>query len=154
MRHTLRAGVATLALVCGAAFAVTSAIAQTSPQPNSNQGGTVQGSINPSNDQTQALIKSLQQLLPQQQPAAGWQPAPGAPVPQDMQLQPMPSDAASAVPQVKDHHVAKVNDGTILIVDPITRQIVGVITVDDDDSGQPSQPGAAGQGAPAPAPKQ
>jgi len=124
-----------------------SAIAQTgapSPAPGSY---TAQGNLSPTDAQVQSFVKSLEDLVAQSL-AGKTTPVVGAPVTPDVKLQPMPPAAAAAVPEVKDHHVVKAEDQTILIVDPITRQIVGVISAmekattgagsqDPDMSGQP-----------------
>jgi hypothetical protein len=179
MRPTTRAGVATLALLCSVSIGGIAAVAQTGGMPTGTSPGggaapptvvTPQGQINPTTDQGQALVQSLQDLATQIFP--GFFPSLGASVPQDMQLKPIPPQAKEAMPpqikqalpqpqQGQDHHVAKTDDNTIVIVDPVTRQVVGVITVNGDGSlalggpapsqgtqpGQPQyapQPGAPG----------
>ena len=171
MRSTTRAGVATLALLCSVSLGSLAAVAQTGGAPTPGGGGsappivvTPQGQINPTPGEGQALVQSLQDLATQMFP--GFFPSLGAPVPQDMQLKPLPPQAKAAMPpqiqqalpqpQGQDHHVAKTDDNTIVIVDPVTRQVVGVITVNGDGSlalgGPPPvqgmQPGQPQPGAP------
>jgi hypothetical protein len=152
MRVTSRAGLAALALACSVAFASGSAIAQTSaPQsPGAAAGFAPQSQVNPSPDQVSAFIKELGSFVSQS--VSGFQPQVGAPAPKELKTQPMPSGAAAAIPDLKDHHVAKTDDQTILIVDPVTRQIVGVIQAVADGSGTAgqgnTQPGPGGSGAP------
>jgi hypothetical protein len=174
MRSTTRAGVATLALLCSVSLGSLAALAQAGGAPTGTSPGggmapptvvTPQGAINTTPDQGKALVQSLQDLATQMFP--GFFPSLGAPVPQDMQLKPIPPQAKQAMPsqiqqalpqpQGQDHHVAKTDDNTIVIVDPVTRQVVGVITVNGDGSlalgGPPPiqgmQPGQP-QGAPQP----
>ncbi|MPZ54954.1 MAG: hypothetical protein GEU91_00375 [Rhizobiales bacterium] len=139
MRNKTRA--AALALICGVALAATSAAAQTgsqAPDPAMPGGamttpGMSQSQINPTSDQVQAFVKSLEGFFTQSLP--GPKPTVGDSVPQDVKTHPMPPAAAEAVPQAKDHHVVKADDQTILIVDPITRQVVGVISASGSTTG-------------------
>jgi|GEM_PF-7111318 len=129
-----------LAIACGVFFVPGASLAQTpspaSPATSSSAASagsyTAQGNLSPTADQVQTFVKSLENFVAQSM--TGVDPTVGKPVPQNVQLQPMPPAAAAAVPEVKDHHVAKTDDQTILIVDPITRQIVGVISAADDSS--------------------
>jgi hypothetical protein len=145
MRDTSRSGLAALALACSVALAASGAAAQTSPsaqspdpsqsqqspQDQQSQQGQ-QSQVNPSADQVQALIQGLAGWVTQS--LSGFQPSLGAPVPDELKTQPMPPSAAQALPEAKDHHVAKTDDQTILIVDPVTRQVVGVITATGDST--------------------
>ena len=112
---------AAMMLSPGAASAQTSA---PSPAPGSY---TAQGNLSPTDEQVQSFVKSLEDLVAQSL-AGKTMPVVGAPVTPDVKLQPMPPAAAAAVAEVKDQHVVKAEDQTILIVDPVTRQIVGVIS--------------------------
>lgn len=132
-------------------FAAGDAVAQTSsPSPAASAPAgpyTSQGNISPTDDQVQSFVKSLEGFVAQS--LSGTTPTVGASVPPQVKTQPMPPAAAAAVPEVKDHHVVKADDQTILIVDPVTRQIVGVIQASDASS-------TTGAGSPNsnPAPKQ
>ena len=149
MRLSTLAGVATLALICSVSIGSLAAVAQTGGLPSgTSQGGgaapptivTPQGQINTAPDETNAFLKSLEGLVNQTIP--GFLPSLGAPVPQDMQLKPLPPQAKAAIPpqaktampQIDDHHVAKFDDNTILIIDPVTRQVVGMISTSGDSS--------------------
>jgi hypothetical protein len=150
MRHHRRVRTA-LALLGGLCLAATGAAAQTGAptSPGAGQPGAAAPApgpatqINPTADQATAIFKSLESLIVQS--LGGFQPSVGAPVPPDLQTQPMPPAGGQVLPEAKDHHVAKTDDNTILIVDPITRQVVGVvksITIDGSTMGQ----GTTGQG--------
>ncbi|MPZ40990.1 MAG: hypothetical protein GEU95_23670 [Rhizobiales bacterium] len=137
MRVTPRAGVAAFALVCSIAFVASGATAQT-PNP-----GSAANQINPSPNQASALVKELANFVSQS--VTGFKPSVGATVPKELKTQPMPPAAKAALPEAQDHHVAKLDDQTILIVDPDTGQVVGMITGSDDG-------GTTGQGSPGGAP--
>jgi hypothetical protein len=133
MAIRLQAGTTMVALLGSLALAAT-ALAQTgSPAPG---GATSPFNITP--DAVKSFLDNLAGVATQPAPS-GFKPSVGAPVPQNMQLNPMPSDAKASVPQAhQDQHVAKVDDDDadsdadmILIVDPVTRQIVGMISADD-----------------------
>jgi hypothetical protein len=55
----------------------------------------------------------------------------GAEVPQGMTFQPLPADVAAQAPQVKELHYAKLQDGRMLLVDPKSRKVAGIITQDE-----------------------
>lgn len=118
-------------------FAAGDAVAQTSSPASSPAASapagpyTAQGNISPTADQVQSFVKSLEGFVAQ---SIGVDPTVGASVPPQVKTQPMPAAAAAAVPEVKDHHVVKADDQTILIVDPVTRQIVGVISASDSST--------------------
>jgi hypothetical protein len=63
--------------------------------------------------------------------AAGAQAAVGDQIPQDINLQPMPSDVAQKVPQVKTHRFF-VAGGQIVIVDPKANMVAEVIKLGAD----------------------
>ncbi len=100
-----------------------------------------QSPFNLTPDAIKSFLNSLASVTTQPAPSE-FKPSVGTPVPQDMQLNPMPSDAKASVPQAhQDQHVAKVDDDDadsdadmILIVDPVTRQIVGMINADDSST--------------------
>ena len=129
--RAVAAAVLCSALLTGSAvfFTAGDAVAQT----GSGAPYTAQGNISPTANQVQSFIQSLENFVGQS--VAGSAPVVGAKVPQDVKLQPMPPAAAAAVPEVKDHHVAKLDDQTILIVDPVTQQIVGMISAGGSTTG-------------------
>jgi len=129
-----------LAIACGVFLAPGASLAQTaspaSPAASSSAAPassyTAQGNLSPTADQVQTFVQSLENFVTQSM--TGVDPTVGKSVPQNVKTQPMPPAAAAAVPEVKDHHVVKADDQTILIVDPVTRQIVGVISAADGSS--------------------
>src|SRR5262245_50261438 len=131
MHHTVNARLATLAIVCSVFLAVDGAAAQTPQTPappaaSPSEAPSAQGPMHPSADQLRAFIESLANFVVQSMPRGD--PTPGASVPDDQELYPMPPAAAAAVPEMGDHHVTKPDDKTILIVHPFTRKIIGVIS--------------------------
>lgn len=169
MRHTLRIGATTLLLLGGAA---SPAVGQATPQaPDTSQApATSQGQAGDASqsgpliltpEQRQALRKSLADESKQSVP--GFQPSIGAPVPQDTKLESMPPDAKASMPQAEDDEVAKLDESNVIvIVHPFTRQVIGIISIEDDstigqgDGAAPPQQGDGaappqqGNGAPAP----
>jgi hypothetical protein len=145
MGDKLRAGTAALAMLCGIATTATVAMAQTNSAPTppattssitpapAPAPGQASGPIAPTQDQVAAFLQSLEDFAGQS--VSGYQPTVGSPVPPHVKTQPMPPDAAATVPAAKDHHVAKTDDGTVLIVNPITRELVGLVSIltGDDD---------------------
>lgn len=125
MRLISQPRLAVLTLVCGAAFAGSAAMAQTS------SGSDTQSQINPSSSQSKSFLDSLGSL-PTQSSSSMQNPSVGDTVPDNVQLHPMPDDAASAVPSAKDHHVAKTDNDTAVIAHPDSRKVVGVVS--DSDS--------------------
>ena len=57
----------------------------------------------------------------------GFQPRIGATVPPTMQLKTLPSGVSSQVPQIQSYNYAMLNS-QLLIVDPMTKKIVSIIT--------------------------
>jgi hypothetical protein len=150
MGNKFQAGAATLALLGSVAFAAT-AVAQTgSPAPG---GATSSFNITP--DEIKSFLNSLTGVATQSAPS-GFKPSVGTPVPQNVQLNPMPSDAKASVPQDhQDKHVAKVDGDdadsdadVVLIADAITRQIVGMITADDSGTTGAGTPSPSGTSSP------
>ncbi len=134
MRDLFRAA-AGLALLAASASAATNATAQTgTPSPDAAApppAAAAGPGLTLTPDQAQALRKTLANIA--KQPAApDLDSSVGASVPDGMTLTPMPPEAAQVVPGAQGHHVAKTDDGLILIVNPINRQVVGVIAVTDD----------------------
>jgi hypothetical protein len=100
----------------------TGAVADDAPMPPAT---TAQG-INPSADQAQALLKTLESFAVQE--VQNFAPKAGAKIPDEVKTTPMPAAAAATLPAAKDQHIVKTNDNTVVIVDPFTREIVSVIT--------------------------
>jgi hypothetical protein len=120
MRTTSWAAAAAITFLGTFAFA-TGVAAQTAPQ----------GQINPTADQTESFINSLANIIEQSLPSA-YQPSVGSTVPQEVKTQPIPDAAEAAIPQAADQHVVKTDD-YFLIVDPTTRQVLGMISASDLD---------------------
>jgi hypothetical protein len=118
MRNTLQLGAACLAALLTVA-SVGEAVAQ-------DQAPAAQNTINPNAQQAQELLKSLEGFAVQA--VENFQPKVGDKVPPQVQTTPMPPKAQAALPEAKDHHVAKTDSDTVVIVDPLTRDIVSVIT--------------------------
>jgi hypothetical protein len=55
----------------------------------------------------------------------------GADVPDGLTFQPLPADVAAQAPQVKELHYAKLQDGRMLLIDPKSRKVAGIITQDE-----------------------
>jgi hypothetical protein len=155
MGNRLQAGAATLAFIGSVALAATAVAQTSSPAP-----GGAASSLNLTPDAIKSFLSSLASVATQSAPS-GFKPSVGDSVPQNVQLNPMPSDAKANVPQAQqDQHVAKVDDDdddsdadVVLIVDPITRQIVGIVAADDSGTtgmGSPSPSGSSSPSAPSP----
>lgn len=79
-------------------------------------------------EQRRALYQSASgeaQPVPQQVLLAG------ADVPHGMTFQPLPGDVSAQVPQVQALHYAKLQDGRMLLIDPKSRKVAGIITQDE-----------------------
>jgi hypothetical protein len=79
-------------------------------------------------EQQRALYQSASgeaQPVPQQVLRAG------ADVPDGITFQPLTADVVAQVPQVKDLQYAKLQDGRMLLVDPNSRKVAGIITQDE-----------------------
>jgi hypothetical protein len=131
MRKKLQCGAAALAVLFTVALGAEAAAQDTTTAP----AATAQDKINPSADQAAAFLKNLEDMAVQVVQGLQ-QPTVGAKVPPDVKTTPMPSDAATTLPDAKDHHVVKSDDDTVLIVDPLTREIVSVITAMEGGSQQ------------------
>ena len=136
MRSLLKASGMAIVLL-GSVALTTGATADTGPPP---QTTGVQGAINASDDQEQAFIKALEGLAIQTVQGLQ-QPAVGSEVPKDVKLTPTPPAAAAAIPEAAPHHLVKADDNTVLIVNPLTRLVMGVVDVLEN---QGTTAGAAG----------
>jgi hypothetical protein len=79
-------------------------------------------------EQQRALYQSASgeaQPVPQQVLRAG------ADVPDGINFQPLPADAVAQAPQLKELQYAKLQDGRMLLVDPKSRKVAGIITQDE-----------------------
>lgn len=79
-------------------------------------------------EQRRALYQSAggeAQPVPQQALLAG------ADVPDGMNFQPMPAEVVAQAPQMQDLHYAKLQDGRMLLIDPKSRKVAGIITQDE-----------------------
>jgi hypothetical protein len=105
------------------AAAGTGAVADDAPMP---APATTAQEINPSADQAQALLKTLEGFAVQE--VENFAPKAGAKIPDEVKTTPMPAASAATLPAAKDQHIVKTDDNTVVIVDPFTREIVSVIT--------------------------
>jgi hypothetical protein len=84
------------------------------------------GSLSP--DQERAIYQSA---------SAEAQPVPpqpmlkGAQVPDSVKLQPLPANATAQTPQLQNLSYAKLQDGRVLLVDPASHKVAGIITRDE-----------------------
>lgn len=140
MRKKLQLGAGALAILFTVVLGAEAAAQDPTPPPAPSAQA-----INPSGDQANAFLKSLEGMAVQamqglQQPSAGDK------VPPDVKTTPMPADAAAALPEAKDHHVVKTDDDTALVVDPFTREIISVIEAftgpSQENTSAPSPPPA------------
>jgi hypothetical protein len=135
MRTASWAAFAALTVLGTLAFP-TGANAQAANPMQPNTGAPAgQQTINPTEDQAEDFLSSLMSLIEQNLPN-NYQPSVGSTVPQGVQTQPIPDAAEAAIPQATDEHVVKTDD-YVLIVDPGTRQVLGVISASDLDFGEP-----------------
>jgi hypothetical protein len=131
MNH-LRIGTITVALLGSTALALAGG-AGTSAQTTGGgaaatqqqtQMGTGGGQLTLSSEQREQIFEKVA-VSPQPAPS-GFTPSVGAQVPAELQLQPIPQEVASEMPELQQFEVAKLED-QLLIVDPDNRQIVEVI---------------------------
>jgi hypothetical protein len=89
---------------------------------------TVGGLGDLAKEQRRALYQSASgaaQPVPQQALLAG------ADVPDGMSFQPLPAEVVAQAPQVQELHYAKLQDGRMLLIDPKSRKVAGIITQDE-----------------------
>jgi hypothetical protein len=124
-------------LLLGAAALTTGAAADTGPASPQTTGA--QGTINATDDQEQAFIKALEGLAIQTVQGLQ-QPTVGSEVPKDVKLTPTPPAAAAAIPEAAPHHLVKADDNTVLIVNPLTRLVMGVVSVLENENAAGATP--------------
>ena len=72
----------------------------------------------------------------------------GADVPDSLTLQPLAADIAAQMPQMQEWQYAKLQDGRMLLIDPKSRKVAGIITQDEGmGTASASGNGAATTGA-------
>ena len=75
--------------------------------------------------QKQSIVQSIQGE--KGQPAAGFQPRVGASVPQSMSMRPLPPNVTTQVPATKDLEYVKLDNNTVLLIDPKNRRVADII---------------------------
>jgi hypothetical protein len=75
--------------------------------------------------QKQSIVQSIQSE--KGQPAAGFQPRVGASVPQSMSMRPLPPNVTTQVPATKDLEYVKLDNNTVLLIDPKNRRVADII---------------------------
>jgi len=143
MRSLLKSSGMAIVLL-GSVALTTGATADTGPASPPQTTG-VQGAINASDDQEQAFIKALEGLAIQTVQGLQ-QPAVGSEVPKDVKLTPTPPAAAAAIPEAAPHHLVKADDNTVLIVNPLTRLVMGVVDVLENQGTTAGATGGANPG--------
>jgi hypothetical protein len=64
----------------------------------------------------------------QGQSSAGFQPRVGTPVPQSMSMHQLPLNVTAQVPATKDLGYVKLDNNTVLLIDPKDRRVADIIT--------------------------
>jgi hypothetical protein len=82
--------------------------------------------INLTAQQKQSIMQSVQSEQPQS--SAGFQPRVGASVPQSMSMHQLPSNVTAQVPATKDLGYVKLDNNTVLLIDPKDRRVADIIT--------------------------
>jgi len=72
-----------------------------------------------------SIVQSIQSE--KGQPAAGFQPRVGASVPQSMSMRPLPPNVTTQVPATKDLEYVKLDNNTVLLIDPKNRRVADII---------------------------
>lgn len=131
MRRTLLFSLSmAAALCCGlAAKPVESAAEQPSQPPALQEPAHVSPRLNLSLEQRHT-IKEIMKDLKVRPSSAEIQPKIGEPVPDNIELQPMPAEVAQKVPQIKSHMFLLIAD-QFVIVDPKDKKVADVIKLNE-----------------------
>ena len=81
--------------------------------------------LNLTAQQKQSIMQSVQSE--KGQPAAGFQPRVGTAVPQSMSMHQLPSSVTTQVPATKDLEYVKLDNNTVLLIDPKNRRVADII---------------------------
>ena len=76
--------------------------------------------------QKQSIMQSVQSE--KGQPAAGFQPRVGTAVPQSMSMHQLPSSVTTQVPATKNLEYIKLDNNTVLLIDPKDNRVAEIIT--------------------------
>ena len=82
--------------------------------------------LNLTAQQKQSIMQSVQGE--KGQPAAGFQPRIGTAVPQSMSMHQLPSSVATQVPAAKNLEYIKLDNNTVLLIDPKDKRVAEIIT--------------------------
>jgi hypothetical protein len=82
--------------------------------------------LNLTAQQKQSIMQSVQNE--KGQPSAGFQPRVGTAVPQSMSMNQLPSSVTTQVPAAKNVDYVKLDNNTILLIDPKDKRVAEVIT--------------------------
>ncbi len=140
MSYLIRApAIAALAIFCGitiVAANATTALAQNKSDPNAGprtEGVVTKGTaqkppLQLTDEQKQEILQAVAARNTLDKAPAGFTPQSGAKVPSQAKLprHPLPADLVQKVPALKEYEYAKL-EHRVLIVDPMTQQVVDVI---------------------------
>jgi hypothetical protein len=104
--------------------------------------------LNLTAQQKQSIMQSVQSE--KGQPAAGFQPRVGATVPQSMSMHQLPSNATTQVPAAKNLEYIKLDNNTVLLIDPKDQRVAEIISPSGTTGAAPS-PTSPAPTSPAPA---
>jgi len=82
--------------------------------------------LNLTAQQKQSIMQSV--LSEKGQPAAGFQPRVGTAIPQSMSMHQLPSSVTTQVPATKDLEYIKLDNNTVLLIDPKDKRVAEIIT--------------------------
>jgi hypothetical protein len=82
--------------------------------------------LNLTAQQKQSIMQSVQSE--KGQPAAGFQPRVGTAVPQSMPMHQLPSSVTTRLPATKDLEYIKLDNNTVLLIDPKDKRVAEIIT--------------------------
>ncbi len=109
--------------------------------------GVASADLNLTPQQKQTILQSVQSERGQPAPA-GFLPKVGAPVPQSMSMQQLPSNVTTQVPAAKGLEYAKLDNNEILLIDPKDRKVAEIIMPSGTTGAAPSSPMSPMPGAP------
>ena len=109
--------------------------------------GVASADLNLTPQQKQTIMQSVQSERGQPAPA-GFLPKVGAPVPQSMSMQQLPSNVTIQVPAAKGLEYAKLDNNEILLIDPKDRKVADIIMPSGTTGAAPSSPMSPMPGAP------
>ena len=105
--------------------------------------GVASADLNLTPQQKQTIVQSVQSERGQPAPA-GFLPKVGAPVPQSMSMQQLPSNVTTQVPAAKGLEYTKLDNNEILLIDPKDRKVADIIMPSGTTGAAPSSPMSPG----------